>query len=171
MLSRNVIGSSTKFSGVFLQPARTQLSSVLLGFKRFNSIVTNPISEVKPKLVSENDLTPLKLSNELYATFRIHNRPFVVTEGDKVILSYKLKDANVGDILNLTDVVAIGSRNYKLVGDPIDQSIYTLKATVLEKTKRKFEVREITKQRNRRVRHAKSKGDLTVLRITKLQIN
>ena len=122
------------------------------------------------KTMGTMDMTPLKLSNELYAEFRIHGRPYVVTEGDKVILPYKVNNAEVGDILNLTDVRAIGSRNYKLVDEPIHPSLYTLKATVLEKTKRKFEVREVTKRRNRRVRHAKSKGDLTVIRISELSV-
>lgn len=117
------------------------------------------------------DVSPLKLSNELYAIFRIHNRPYLVTEGDKVILPFKLKQADVGDTLNLTDVITLGSRNYKLIDYPIDHSIYTLKATVLEKTKRAFEVREVTKRRNRKVRHATSKGDLTVIRISELKIN
>ena len=116
------------------------------------------------------DTTPLKLSNELYAEFRVHGRPYVVTEGDRVILPYKVKNAEVGDTLNLTDVRAIGSRNYKLVAEPIAPELYTLKATVIEKTKRKFEVREVTKRRSRRVRHAKSKGDLTMIRISELSV-
>lgn len=120
---------------------------------------------------TEVDLSPLKLSNELYAILRIHNRPYLVTLGDRVILPFKLKQAEVGDILNLNDVTTIGSRNYKVVDYPIENSLYTLKATVLEKTKRAFQVREVTKRRNRRVRHAKSKGDLTILRISELRLN
>ncbi|AET40721.1 mitochondrial 54S ribosomal protein bL21m Ecym_6345 [Eremothecium cymbalariae DBVPG len=117
------------------------------------------------------DVAPLKLSNELYAIFRIHNRPYLVTNGDKVILPYKIKDAEVGDILNLEDVTTIGSRNYKIVDYPLDPSLYTIKATILEKTKRPISIREITKRRNRKVRHAVSKGDLTVLRISELKLN
>nr|CAI6807431.1 ADM_HP1_G0029150.mRNA.1.CDS.1 [Saccharomyces cerevisiae] len=57
------------------------------------------------------------------------------------------------------------------VGHPINTSLYTLKATVVGKTKRAFQTREVTKRRNRRVRHAKSKGDLTILRISELSMN
>ncbi|EJS43140.1 mrpl49p [Saccharomyces arboricola H-6] len=117
------------------------------------------------------DTAPLKISNELYAVFKIHNRPYLVTKGDRVILPFKLKEAEVGDVLNMTDVTALGSRNYKLVDYPIDSSLYTLKATVVGKTKRAFQTREVTKRRNRRVRHANSKGDLTVLRISELSVN
>lgn len=117
------------------------------------------------------DTTPLKLSNELYAIFKIHNRPYLVTKGDKVFLPFKLKQAEVGDILNLTDVTTIGSRNYKIVDYPLDPSLYTIKATVLEKTKRPLRIREITKRRNRKVRHAINKSDITVLRISELKMN
>ncbi|CCH61038.1 hypothetical protein TBLA_0D05450 [Henningerozyma blattae CBS 6284] len=87
---------------------------------------------------STTDLTPLKLSNELYASFRIHNRPYLVTLGDKVILPFKLKQADVGDTLKLTDVTKIGSRNYTFVDNPIDPKLYSLKAIVIEKTKGNF---------------------------------
>ncbi|SCU90370.1 LANO_0D08504g1_1 [Lachancea nothofagi CBS 11611] len=116
------------------------------------------------------DTTPLKLSNELYAIFRIHNRPYLVTKGDKVILPFKMKQAEVGDVLNLQDVTTIGTRNFKIVDSPIDSSLYSIKATVLEKTKRRMRVREVTKRRNRKVRHAVSKPDLTVLRISELAL-
>ncbi|QLG74778.1 hypothetical protein HG535_0H01040 [Zygotorulaspora mrakii] len=117
------------------------------------------------------DTTPLKLSNELYAILRVHNRPYLLTLGDKLVLPFKLKQAEVGDVLDFNDVTTVGSRNYKLVDDPIDPSLFSLKAVVLEKTKRAFQVREVTKRRNRKVRHAKSKGDLTVLRISELKLN
>lgn len=117
------------------------------------------------------DTTPLKLSNELYAVFRIHNRPYLVTKGDKVTLPFKLKQAEVGDVLNLNDVTTIGSRNYKIVDNPLDPTLYTIKATVLEKTKRPMRIREVTKRRNRKVRHAVNKADLTVLRISELSLN
>lgn len=95
----------------------------------------------------------------------------MVTLGDKVVLPFKLKQADVGDILNLNDVTTIGSRNYQLIDNPIDTKLFTLKATVLEKTKRAFQIKEVTKRRNRRVRHAKNKADLTVLRISELKVN
>lgn len=163
-----------------INPLARQSIATRMVANRYNSTISSVTNNTANKIGSEaasasntitaTDLTPLKLSNELYAEFRVHGRPYVVTEGDKVILPYKVNNAEVGDILNLTDVRSIGSRNYKLVDEPIDPSLYTLKATVLEKTKRKFEIREVTKRRNRRVRHAKSKGDLTMIRISELSV-
>lgn len=144
-----------------LTVGKSSIQSISKSLTRLNSTVSEKYK----------DLAPLKLSNELYAIFKIHERPYLVTKGDKVILPFKLKEANVGDILNLTDVTTIGSRNYKLVDNPIDKSIYSLKAVVLEKTKRAYQVREVTKRRNRRVRHAVNKADQTVIRISELKVN
>ncbi|CEP63624.1 mitochondrial 54S ribosomal protein bL21m LALA0_S08e06876g [Lachancea lanzarotensis] len=131
------------------------------------TFATTKITLQKPQ---KFDTTRLKLSNELYAIFRIHNRPYLVTKGDKVILPFKMKQAEVGDVLNLNDVTTIGSRNFKIVDNPLDPSLYQLKATVLEKTKRPMRIREVTKRRNRKVRHAISKPDLTVLRVSELLV-
>lgn len=158
------------FSQLLGRPLRP-LAGISTSIKPLNfGFVRKTHSEVEKKS-SKVDLTPLKLANELYAIFRIHNRPYLVTKGDKVILPFKLKQAEVGDVLNLNDVTTIGSRNFKLVDEPIDTELYTLKATVVEKTKRPLRVREVTKRRNRKVRHATNKADLTVLRISELKVN
>lgn len=142
-------------------------------FARFPSGLTSLVQKSRSVTTEavKHDLAPLKLSNELYAIFKIHERPYLVTKGDEVILPFRLNRAEVGDTLNLTDVTTIGSRNYKLVDSQIDPSIFTIKAVVLEKTKRAYQVREVTKRRNRRVRHAVNKADQTVLRISELKLN
>lgn len=143
----------------------------LRSFHNYSPLFQKPANNSTQATPNAIDITPLRYSNELYAAFRVHNRPYLVTLGDKVVLPFKLKQADVGDILNLNDVTTIGSRNYQLIDNPIDPKLFTLKATVLEKTKRAFQIREVTKRRNRRVRHAKNKADLTVLRITELKVN
>ncbi|KAH3900672.1 mitochondrial 54S ribosomal protein bL21m SCDLUD_003670 [Saccharomycodes ludwigii] len=154
----------TTFPALFSDVSVKSISSVTP-----NIAVADNKTTVKPNIPSVN-LKSLKLSNELYAIFKIHNRPYLVTEGDKVILPFKMKNVEIGDILQLNDVVTIGSRNYKLVDYPIASNLYSLKAVVLEKTKRPMRIREVTKQRNRKVRHAMNKADLTILRITELKI-
>ncbi|EDO15460.1 hypothetical protein Kpol_463p9 [Vanderwaltozyma polyspora DSM 70294] len=160
---KNIIG--------LVNPSRASLISRTGGsFCNLKNFHTSSFLRQETSLIKEN-LSNLKLSNELYAVFKVHNRPYLVTKGDIVTLPYKVKAAEVGDTLVLNDVTTIGSRNYKLIDYPIDPSLYTLRATIVEKTKRAFQVREITKQRQRRVRHAKSKGDLTVIRISELKMN
>jgi hypothetical protein len=117
------------------------------------------------------DLTRLKLEGDLYAVVNVHNNPFLVTKGDKMVLPYNLKHAEVGDVLNFYNVSTIGSRNYTFVDDPIDPKLFTIKATVLEKTKLPMRVTEITKRRQRKVQHAISKPHRTILRVTELKLN
>ncbi|KAL6937977.1 54S ribosomal protein L49, mitochondrial [Hanseniaspora osmophila] len=150
----------------FFQKITTGLPSS--GLRQFSTskLFLNQVS-TKPTL----NVEPLKLSNELYAIFKIHNRPYLVTEGDKVILPFRMKNVEVGDILKLNDVTTIGSRNYKLIDYPIDESVYSLQAVVTEKTKRPMRIREVTKRRSRRTRHAKNKADLTILKISELKVN
>ncbi|CDR41500.1 CYFA0S07e02938g1_1 [Cyberlindnera fabianii] len=116
------------------------------------------------------DLTPLKLEGDLYAVVRVHSNPFLVTVGDKMVLPFNLKTAQVGDVLNFHDVTTIGSRNYTLTDSPIDPAVYTIKGVVLEKTKLPMRVREITKRRQRKVRHAISKPERTIVRVTEISL-
>lgn len=167
--------TATRLNNLFIKPQRHDLLSIMNinvgnNRKHYSTELKNEQENNTSTSLSSIDITPLKLATDLYAVFRIHNRPYLVTEGDKVILPFKMKQAEVGDILRLTDVITLGSRNFTLKDNPIDPSLYNLKATVIEKTKRKFEIREVTKRRNRRVRHAKRKGDLTILRISKLEV-
>ncbi|KAH3672262.1 hypothetical protein WICMUC_004357 [Wickerhamomyces mucosus] len=136
---------------------------------KYNQTITNTTQDSKI-LKQLPDLTPLKLEDDLYAVIKVHSNPFLVTEGDKVILPYNLKHAQVGDVLNFNDVAVIGSRNYTFTDDSIDPSLYTIKAVVLEKTKLPMRIREITKRRQRKVRHAISKPHRTILRITELKL-
>jgi len=116
------------------------------------------------------DLTPLKLSNELYAVVRVHGNPFLVTEGDIMNLPYHLKTAEVGDVLNFSDVTTIGTRNFTYNDEPIDPKLFSIKAVVIEKTKTPMRIREVTKRRNRKVRHAISKPHKTRLRVTEIKL-
>lgn len=144
------------------------ISSKLLQTKPQTTATTTPTSS---KILP--DLTPLKLEGDLYAVLKIHNNPFLVTKGDKILLPYNLKTAEAGDILRFTNVSTIGSRNYTYVGenDQIDESLFEIKAVVLEKTKLPMRIREVTKRRQRKVRHAISKPHRTVLRVTELKLN
>ncbi|GMF13388.1 unnamed protein product [[Candida] boidinii] len=116
------------------------------------------------------DLTPLKYETDLYASIKIHNRPYLVTKGDEVILPFHMKHAEIGDVLNFNDVTTIGSRNYTYNQPSIDPSFFNIKGVVLEKTKKPMYVKEITKRRNRRVRHVQVKHDITIVRISDLEI-
>ena len=138
-----------------------------------------PIEDFTPKKTDTStgatevpDLTPLKYEQSLYATINIHNRPFLVTEGDIIILPFRMKHADIGDTLQFTDITTIGSRNYTYhVKEGLPANAVSIKGTILEKTKNPMYVKEITKKRNRRTRHVQVKHDLTKIRITELKLN
>jgi hypothetical protein len=149
--------------------ALTMMPSRLFSIQstRFQQQSTEETSNAK----QTPDLTPLKLEGGLYAVVNVHNNPFLVTKGDKMVLPYNLKHAEVGDVLNFHNVSTIGSRNYTFVDEPIDPKLFTIKAVVLEKTKLPMRVTEITKRRQRKVQHAISKPHRTILRVTELKLN
>ncbi|KAH9845784.1 aconitate hydratase [Teratosphaeria destructans] len=64
---------------------------------------------------SVRELLPvLQAQGPHYITIHIHGRPYLVTQGDTVRLSFLMKDAEVGDTLRLTRASIIGSREYTL---------------------------------------------------------
>ncbi|KAF3986301.1 hypothetical protein FT663_04596 [Candidozyma haemuli var. vulneris] len=101
------------------------------------------------------DLTYLKFdsnaSKDLYAVCKIHNIPYMVTKGDKLILPYKIRNQEVGDVFKLDNVITLGSRNFTYNdNDGIPQEAYELTATLAEITKEpKYQVVR-KKQRCRR---------------------
>ncbi|KAK9239386.1 ribosomal protein L21-like protein [Lipomyces kononenkoae] len=107
----------------------------------------------------------------LYATIRIHKNSFLVTVGDVVTLPYRLKDVEIGDILRLTQIETLGSRQFTWKGDPFVDERCVVKARVVENTKEPMRVKIRTKQRNRRVKHIKSKHPYTVLTISEIGID
>lgn len=140
---------------------------------RSSSIASSSINS-PPSLASL--LSILKLdsvaSNYLYAIFKLHNMPYLVTKGDKVYLPFKLKKATIGDELSLNNVVTLGSPEYTYNDDKgIPVHAYDLKATVVEITREPaYEV--IRKRpRCRRARRILADNFQTVLVINELKLN
>lgn len=121
---------------------------------------------------SSNSLLPLKFEQNLYATIKVHNRSYLVTKGDLVNLPFNLHSAEIGDTINFSKIDTLGSRNYTYhLTDGIDTDKVTVTGVVVEKTKKPMTVKEVTKRRDRHVKHSLSKHDLTVIRINELKIN
>lgn len=122
--------------------------------------------------VAPADLEPLKLAHSLYATVHIFDRKFLVTEGDEIVIPVRLRNANVGDVLNFDKVSVIGSRDHTLTGLPlIDPTHFKIKGVVVEKTREKRRVNERTQRRIRHVRHVPVENCITVIRINELALN
>ena len=98
----------------------------------------HPISAPAP--AGTPDLRLLKFDSngqqDLYAVCKIHNIPYLVTKGDKLVLPYKIRHHEVGDVLRLTNVTTIGSRNFTYNrAEGIPQEAFELTATLTEITK------------------------------------
>ena len=104
-----------------------------------------------------------------YVTIHINSFPFLVTSGDLVTLPFRLLDVQVGDILRLTHISLLGSRDFTLKGSPwIEEDLFELRARVVEVTSEPMRFKIKKKQRTRRTKTVKSKHKYTVLRIGEL---
>lgn len=122
-----------------------------------------------------NDLSLLKFdsngSNNLYAIFKLYNIPYLVTKGDKVVLPYKLKNAEAGDKLIVNNVTTIGSPNFTYSDNKgIKQDFYELTAKVIEITKEPYYEVYRTKPRCRRVKTFGVQPYQTILMISELKL-
>ncbi|KAK6461502.1 mitochondrial ribosomal protein, large subunit [Scheffersomyces coipomensis] len=143
-----------------------------------NIITTNAYRSLATASIQSNitsDLTPLKInsngSRDLYAIFKLHNIPYLVTKGDKVYLPFKLKNAKVGDSLKLNNVTTLGSPEYTFkVDQGINNELYELKASVVEITKEPYYEVYRKKQRCRRLKTFPVEPFQTVLMINELKL-
>ena len=150
-----------------------KISSIMIGMAMFNRAGMG--LRVTARRFSL-DLSALKLNSNgldhLYAVFKLHNMPYLVTKGDKVYLPFKLKHAAVGDSLTLNQVTTLGLPDYTYNNDQgIDPKLYTLTAQVLEITREPYREVIRKKQRCRRVKTFPVEPFQTVLTINELKLN
>ncbi|ODV80597.1 uncharacterized protein CANTADRAFT_20177 [Suhomyces tanzawaensis NRRL Y-17324] len=122
------------------------------------------------------DLHTLKIStngsNHLYAIFKLHNMPYMVTKGDRVYLPFKLKNVQVGDKLKLNDVTTLGSPEFTYNDNKgIPQDAYELTASVVEITREPYYEVYRKKQRCRRLKTFPVEPFQTVLMVDELKVN
>lgn len=159
--------NQTKQGSAQAAPAPSQTQT-----QELPSYLARPKNSFSQLKVSEEELLPLKLGGALYATVHIHDRKFLVTEGDEIVIPVRLRDAAVGDVLEFSNVSTIGTREHTLTGAPaIDPSIFSIKGVVIEKTREPRRVHERTQRRVRHVRHVVTKNCITVIRVSELKLN
>jgi large subunit ribosomal protein L21 len=123
--------------------------------------------------MSDVTLGALSLFNtqpRLFAVVALSGRQYKVTTGD-VIVTNKLKGLEPGDVIRLDRVLLLGSAEYSLLGRPEINKNYTeILATVLEQTKTELRSFSTYKRRKRYRRSWDHEQDITVLRITKVEV-
>jgi large subunit ribosomal protein L21 len=106
-----------------------------------------------------------------YITAHIHGRPYLVTEGDRIRLPFKMPDVLPGDVLRLDRASVLGSRDYTLKGSPwIDPALFECRATVLGTESEPMRIKIKTKRRNRRSQRVTSKHKYTILCVSELKL-
>lgn len=155
MFFRSIIGSTVR-------PANVLNTSRLLSTAIPSAATTSPVSALK---FTSNG------SRDLYAIMKLHNLPYLVTKGDKVYLPYKLKNASIGDVLNITEVTTLGSPSYTLnAKEGIAPELFELKASVVEITREPVYQVVRKKQRCRRKKTFNVEPFQTVLMINELKL-
>lgn len=110
-------------------------------------------------------------ASNLYAVFRLHNMPYLVTKGDRVVLPFKLKGAEVGDQLNLNDIITVGSPEYTYNDtNGVPKEWVDLRANVVEITKEPYYEVYRKKQRCRRRKTFPVQPYQTILMINELKL-
>ncbi|PVU93604.1 hypothetical protein BB559_003231 [Furculomyces boomerangus] len=144
----------------------TDIDSVSNGYKSNND--SSSISKW-----SEKSLDLLKKFYEQpnhFATVIIKGRPFTVTKRDLVVMD-RIKDLKVGDVIKLTQITELGSKDFTIKGSPyINPELVNLQATVVEHPESSLMTIFKKKRRKGYQRTLKHKNQHTLLRVTELEV-
>lgn len=130
----------------------------------------------------ETLLPLLKSQPPFYITAHLHEKPYLLTQGDTVRLPFLMHGVSPGDTLRLNRASLIGSRDYTLkAGTPdqqkgekqkwLDERLFACRATVMGVESEPMRIKEKTKRRQRHVRKIKSKHRYTILKISEVTVN
>ncbi|KAI9591742.1 ribosomal protein L21-like protein [Syncephalis fuscata] len=112
----------------------------------------------------------LREQKEHYAVAEIMGRSFLVTKNDIVVVD-RLRNAKVGDILELDRIREIGTMDYTLFGKPlVDSRIIRVRATVIEEPKGSQVIKIKFKKRKNYHRRLRYRHHYTLLRISEVQV-
>ncbi|PKY07983.1 hypothetical protein P168DRAFT_286154 [Aspergillus campestris IBT 28561] len=128
--------------------------------------------------------TPLKASESLletlphlaaqrphFLTALIHDRPYLITEGDSVRLPFLMAGVEPGDVLRLNRASVLGSREFSLKGAPfVDERLFECRVRVMGVDAEPLRIKEKTKRRNRHVQRVTSKHRYTLLRVMEVRV-
>lgn len=105
-----------------------------------------------------------------YVVASVVGRKYLLSPRDLLTVP-RLKDVNVGDVLHLSEVHEVGSRDYTIRGNPvISPEKVRVEATVVEHTKGKMEVIFKKKRRKGYQKTIKHKQTYTRLRIGSIEV-
>ncbi|KAI0715974.1 ribosomal protein L21-like protein, partial [Cerioporus squamosus] len=117
-----------------------------------------------------NALSLIRSQPSQYVVASLAGRKYLLTSRDLLTVP-RLKDVKVGDVLRLSDIHEIGSREYTVRGNPaIPSEQVRVEATVVEHTKGRMEHIFKKKRRKGYERTVRHKQTYTRLRIGPIDI-
>ncbi|XP_004208825.3 large ribosomal subunit protein bL21 [Hydra vulgaris] len=109
--------------------------------------------------------------NKVFAVVHIGGKQFKIASND-VIMIHKKIEAECGDIIRLEKVLAIGGRNFTLIGQPLlKRDLATVEGVVVEKTKGEKKIAFKKKRRKNYKRWHGHRQDLSVIKIKKISFD
>ncbi|KAF9085892.1 hypothetical protein BGX29_003081 [Mortierella sp. GBA35] len=119
---------------------------------------------------SESPISLLRNQLRYYAVAEIKNRPYLITKNDIIVLD-RLKDVQLGDVIELNQIKELGSKDYAIKGAPyVAPEYYSIKATVIEQPKGKIVETFKKKRRKHFQRRYHIKPLHTLLRVSELEV-
>ncbi|KAF9968736.1 hypothetical protein BGZ70_009014 [Mortierella alpina] len=127
---------------------------------------STPTSESTPS----SPVNLLRDQLRYYAVAEIKNRPYLITKNDIIVLD-RLKDVQLGDVIELNQIKELGSKDYAIQGKPyVSPEYYSIKATVIEQPKGKIIETFKKKRRKHFQRRYHIKPLHTLLRVSELEV-
>ncbi|RAH83720.1 hypothetical protein BO86DRAFT_387548 [Aspergillus japonicus CBS 114.51] len=125
--------------------------------------------QLTPTLLAQ--LPQLTTQQPHYIIAHLHDRPYLLTQGDAIRLPFLMPKVKPGDILRFNRASVLGSRDFSLKGAPyVDERLYECRVRVVGVDSEPLRVKEKTKRRRRHVQMIRSKHKYTLLRVMDVKI-
>ncbi|KAG0376933.1 hypothetical protein BGX24_006975 [Mortierella sp. AD032] len=134
------------------------------------SSTASPTTPTSTQTSTDSPVSLLRNQLRYYAVAEIKNRPYLITKNDIIVLD-RLKDVQLGDVIELNQIKELGSKDYAIQGAPyVSPEYYSIKATVIEQPKGKIVETFKKKRRKHFQRRYHIKPLHTLLRVSELEV-
>ncbi|RAH66514.1 mitochondrial 54S ribosomal protein bL21m [Aspergillus aculeatinus CBS 121060] len=150
-------------------PQEPPSSTSTIDFKKPVAPTFTAPLQLTPTLLAQ--LPQLTTQQPHYIISHLHDRPYLLTQGDSIRLPFLMPKVKPGDILRFNRASVLGSRDFSLKGAPyVDERLYECRVRVVGVDSEPLRVKEKTKRRRRHVQMVRSKHKYTLLRVMDVKI-
>ncbi|KAI1294261.1 hypothetical protein EDD11_008206 [Mortierella claussenii] len=171
-LSSRMVGAAQRSNSV-TAASSSRLFSTTFPASQATPTAAIPTSQSTASTSESGASSPVSLLRDqlrYYAVAEIKSRPYLITKNDIIVLD-RLKDVQLGDVIELNQIKELGSKDYAIQGQPyISPEYYSIKATVIEQPKGKIVETFKKKRRKHFQRRYHIKPLHTLLRVSELEV-